>query len=358
MDPLSRRRFLASTAAAGCLALGARRATAQEDAGRGRASEALTPETQRAIDRGLTWLAKRQVMSGRHEGAFGTGGYQGGVAVGSLSGLAFMCSGSCPGQGPFGKNIERAVKYITNCVQDSGYISAPGFGQDNMYGHGFGMLFLSEAYGMMDRDDADTVVGDKLRSAVKLTCSAQSDAGGWRYQPIKSDADLSITICQIMGLRAARDAGLHVPDDVREKCIEYVKKSQNADGSFRYQIGSGGSGTFPLTAAGVVALYSAGIYDSPEVEKGLAWLMRNMPGGSVASYHGHFFYGQYYAVQAMWHAGGDHWQKWYPAIRSTLLKRQSGDGSWADSEVCPEFGTAMASIILQMPNNFLPIFTP
>ncbi|HZL89284.1 MAG TPA: prenyltransferase/squalene oxidase repeat-containing protein [Pirellulaceae bacterium] len=358
MNAHSRRRFLAASAVAGYLALRSSRSSAQEETRRP-ASETVTPETQRAIDRGLTWLAKRQIMSGRHEGAFGTGGYQGGVAVGSLSGLAFMCSGSCPGQGPFGKNIDRAVKYITSCVQDSGYVSAPGFGQDNMYGHGFGMLFLSEAYGMMDREDADSVVGDKLRAAIKLTCSAQNDAGGWRYQPVKSDADLSITICQIMGLRAARDAGMHVPDAVREKCIDYVKKSQNADGSFRYQVYGGGSGTFPLTAAGIVALYSAGIYDSPEVDKGLKWLMRNMPGASgVASYHGHFFYGQYYAVQAMWHAGGDYWQKWYPAIRDVLIKRQSGDGSWADSEVCPEFGTAMACIILQIPNNFLPIFTP
>src|SRR5262245_15134371 len=142
MSPLSRRRFLAGSAA-GCLAVSARLALAQEESSR--TTEALTPEAQKAVDRGLTWLAKRQVMSGRHEGAFGTGGYPGGVAVGSLSGLAFMCSGSSPGQGPFGKNIERAVKYITNCVQESGYISAPGFGQDNMYGHGFGMLFLSES---------------------------------------------------------------------------------------------------------------------------------------------------------------------------------------------------------------------
>jgi hypothetical protein len=72
----------------------------------------------------------------------------------------------------------------------------------------------------------------------------------------------------------------------------------------------------------------------------------------------HYFYGHYYAVQAMWHAGGEHWAKWYPAIRDTLLARQGEDGSWPDSEVCPKFGTAMAAIILQMPNNFVPIFSP
>ena len=362
----SRRRFLAQSAALGIMSLGGglslvgpRRLSAQENDA-ARSSEVVTPEVQKAVERGLSWLAKRQQAGGQYEGAFGVGGYQGGVAVCSLSGLAFMCSGSPPGQGPYGKLIDKCVKYITKCVQDSGYISAPGFGQDNMYGHGFATLFLSEVFGMSDRDDIDATVGDKLRQAVKLTCSCQNEAGGWRYQPIKQDADLSITICNIMGLRAARDAGIHVPDEVRAKCIDYVKKSQSSDGSFRYQISGGGTGTFPLTAAGVVSLYSAGIYDSPEVKKALDWLMRYLPGSTQgnAGYHGYFFYGQYYAVQAMWHAGGDYWKKWYPAIREVLLKKQNGDGSFADSEVCAEFGTAMACIILQMPNNYLPVFTP
>src|SRR6185436_15232638 len=128
-----------------------------------------------------------------------------------------------------------------------------------------------------DRSETDSTVGEKLRKAVKLTCACQNDAGGWRYQPQKSDADLSVTICQIMGLRAARDAGIDVPDEVRTKCIDYVKKSQNADGGFRYQI-SGGTSTFPLTATRIVSLYSAGIYTGDAIEKGLSWLLKHVPG--------------------------------------------------------------------------------
>jgi hypothetical protein len=147
-----------------------------------------------------------------------------------------------------------------------------------------------------------------------------------------------------------------VPDEVRTKCIDYVKKSQNPDGGFRYQH-TGGSSTFPLTAAGIVSLYSAGIYEGEPIQKALAWLMKYLPGRTSGG-TGYFFYGQYYAVQAMWHAGGEHWVKWYPAIRDVLLSRQAADGSWPDNEVCPEFGTAMACIILQVPNNFLPAFAP
>ena len=69
----------------------------------------------------------------------------------------------------------------------------------------------------------------------------------------------------------------------------------------------------------------------------------------------HAMYGQYYAVQAMWQAGGEHWLKWYPSIRDVLLKQQQADGSWLDL-ISSEYGTAMACIVLQVPNNCLPIF--
>jgi len=80
-----------------------------------------------------------------------------------------------------------------------------------------------------------------------------------------------------------------------------------------------------------------------------------MPAGGVFNRESHYFYGHYYAVQAMWHAGGDYWRRWFPAIREELISRQRPDGSWMDS-ICQEYGTAMACIILQVPNNYLPIF--
>src|SRR5262245_22648239 len=165
MSPVSRRTLLARAIAGLVTVTSTRRLLSQAPPNSGRSADLLTPETQRAIDRGLAWLAKRQILSGRNEGAFGHGGYQGGVAVSSLAGLAFMMSGSPPGQGPFGKQIDRSIKFITSCVQDSGYISLAEGGQDNTYGHGLGTLFLAEVYGMSERADVDKAVGEKLRSA-------------------------------------------------------------------------------------------------------------------------------------------------------------------------------------------------
>jgi hypothetical protein len=84
--------------------------------------------------------------------------------------------------------------------------------------------------------------------------------------------------------------------------------------------------------------------------------MSQIPRGDDFSHESHYFYGHYYAVQAMWHAGGDFWTRWYPAIRDAVLKRQIEDGSWPDQAYGSEYATSMACIILQMPNNYLPIF--
>ena len=117
----------------------------------------------------------------------------------------------------------------------------------------------------------------------------------------------------------------------------------------------GGASAFPRSAAGVVALYSAGIYEGPEMEKGLNYLVRFQPRAGGFRRESHYFYGHYYAVQAMWQARGEYWREWFTAIRDELISRQLANGAWQDN-ICNEYGTAMACIILQIPNNYLPIF--
>ena len=355
-DKLTRRYFNRAAAAAGLSMMlpgSVAGAWDRKNSGKEKSpAQLVTPETKKAVDRALNYLKQRQVKSGRNRGGFSNKGLASGVATTSLGGLAFMCGGNAPGFGKYGKVIDLCVEFVLKNVADNGYISKKdNSARENMYGHGFSMLFLSQAYGMTQKKE----IGDKLRKAVELTCRTQNDKGGWRYRPVKSDADLSITVCQIMGLRGARDAGIDVPDEVRKKCIKYVKDSQNRTGSFKYTL-NGGHTTFAMTAAGVTSLYSAGIYEGEAIDKALKQLTKFKPSGAAKG--GHYFYSQYYAVQAMWHAGGDYWNNWYPAIREQLLRSQAADGSWASSEAGPEYGAAMAAIILQMPLNYLPVFSP
>jgi hypothetical protein len=73
----------------------------------------------------------------------------------------------------------------------------------------------------------------------------------------------------------------------------------------------------------------------------------------------HYFYGHYYAAQAMWTAGGSYWKEWFPAIRDELVNHPDRDwkglGCWQDHRFGNDYATAMACIILQIPNNYLPI---
>jgi hypothetical protein len=264
-----------------------------------------------------------------------------------------MSSGSSPGRGPYGSQIDKALAYVMANTSPTGFIAvAASSTHGPMYSHGFGTLLLAEAYGMTHRPE----IREKLQKAVRLIIDCQNIEGGWRYQPVRKDADLSVTICQINALRAARNAGLFVPKETVDACIRYVKQAQNADGGFRYMLQAGSMSEFPRSAAGVVALQSAGEYDTKEIRDGIAYLRRFGHGLRPARRNSHYFYGQYYAAQAMWIQGGDAWAQWYPAIRKELLFRQSPPGSWNDPGVCNEYGTAMALIILQIPNNFLPIF--
>ncbi|MCH2124672.1 MAG: terpene cyclase/mutase family protein [Pirellulaceae bacterium] len=307
----------------------------------------MSAATRQAVQRGLESLKTRQ----QNDGAFGPRGYARGPAVAAIAGMAFMSAGSSPGRGPYGQQVNRCISYLLANTQPSGYITIrDDEAHGRMYGHGFATLFLAQAYGMT----SDTAIRTNLSKAVNLILRGQNPDGGWRYTPTSPEADISVTICQIMALRAARNAGIAVPIAKIEKCIEYVKRCQNADGGFMYMLNQPGESRFPRSAAGIVALYSAGIYQGEEIENGLSYLMQHLPPDSFDG-DGYFFYGHYYAAQAMWHAGAEKWQRWYPAISSVLLKRQNNNGSW-DDPIGAAYGTAMACIILQMPNSHLPIF--
>ncbi len=322
-------------------------AAAQEDDPEKTAVKLITPAADRAIEKATRWLVGEQ----QDDGSFGSGPYRGNAAVTALAGMAFMAGGSTPGRGPYGREVNRCVDYLLANTQESGFIAVPGAASHGpMYGHGFATLFLAECYGMSRRPE----LREKLVLAVKLIENTQNDDGGWRYQPQKADADISVTVCQVMALRAARNAGLFVKNETIDQSIDYVKRSQNADGGFMYMI-AGGESAFARSAAGVVALHSAGVYKGDELTKGIAYIERFRPAKGVVRRETYYFYGHYYAVQALWQTGGRHWQQWYPAVRDELIDRQQEGGSWL-SPIGKEYAAAMALIVLQMPENHMPIF--
>ena len=322
---------------------GAERPQAQAQTYVGVDSE-ITPELRISVERGLAWLAKQQAVDGSYGNLSHYGPH---VGITGLAGLAFISDGHLPGRGRYGEVVNRAISFVLAHGSESGLLAAET-SHGPMYGHGFATLFLAEAYGMTNRPE----LRETLRKAVRLIATTQNQEGGWRYQPVRNDADLSVTVCQVMALRAARNAGVYVDKSVIEDAIAYVKASQNPDGGFRYMLNSGGS-AFARSAAGVTAMQYAGVYVGEEISRGLEYLERFAPPKEQTV--GHYFYGHYYAAQAMFLAGDEYWDRWWPAVRAELLEKQDPDGFWR-GQAGQEYGTAMALIILHMPNRLLPIF--
>jgi hypothetical protein len=357
-DADTRRRFLRTAAAGGAGLAAVLVGHAQEPP----AADPVTPDAQAAADRGLAYLARAQAADGSFDDNQGPN-----AAVTGLAGLALMAGGHQPGRGAYGRTVARAADYLVARAAAGNPVGYLNGGDQlghtgGMYQHGFAALFLSEVYGMLPDPARQRRLRDALEKAVAVIVRSQNRDGGWRYTPYPSEADVSVTVAQLMALRAARNAGVFVPKSTVDAAVGYVRGCQQPDGGFCYikgqdQLGSG----FPRSAAAVVGLFSAGQYAGDPIDRGLRYLAQFAPGrgGGFRDFRGdrYYFYAHYYAALAMWTAGGSHWADWFPAIRDDLVARARTAPSnvWGDFNHGSAYATAMACIILQLPNNYLPI---
>jgi len=304
-----------------------------------------SPQTEAAVDRGLAYLAKVQAADGSWSGE----GNGSDVGIVGLTVMSYLSAGHQPDRGKYGEVLRKATDYLCKQSQSTGLICNPARNAGPpMYGHGFATLALAELWGMTRRPD----LRDKLDRAVRLIISTQNSQGGWRYQPRVEDADISVTICQIMALRAAANAGLAVPEATTDKAIAYVKLCSNKkDGGFVYQGPNGPSGQ-ARTGAGVLALLIMGERESPECRRGLEYLAKVTPG----NFNEHWAYAAYYCTQAMYQEGGEPWHAWYPKMSSVLLDKQKKEGYWDMEGVGRAYCTAMSILSLQIPSGLLPVY--
>ena len=180
---------------------------------------------------------------------------------------------------------------------------------------------------------------------------------GWRYT--HSAARLT---CRSPSARLSPCARVATPVSpcprvASTDCITYVKSCQAPAGFFKYTIHGGGpTDAFARTGAGLSALYSAGVYTGSEIDKGLHLLLTCKPTGGAAIFRPdmQYFYGHYYAAQAMWTAGGRWSASWFPAIRDELLQRQNTDGSW-DDQIDPHYASPSPASFSESPTTTCPI---
>lgn len=336
----------------------------------------ITPESGRALERGLKWLQENQGSEGNW-----TSNDLGLVSTGTL---AFLSAGHLPGRGPFGEAAQRSLNYIVESAKPSGLLNISNERRD-MYNHGLSTFVLGQVYGM----GGDRRISPLMDRALKLIAQTQCGDGGWDYVA-RSQAnghDLSLAVMQAKALRSAVDSGLEVPPEVIDLAIRSVREhytpkgcDRRADeqeqrkhpGQFTYNKG-GGQATIAMAAAGVVCLQEFGEYDDWRIEKNMQVIGEAIREKADPKKYGNQggapfdAYTLYYVGQALYQVGGEHWKRHYPLLRDSLVAGQlitpenpEFDGMWkANGRVGGKPGdlymTSVACFILAMPNRYLPI---
>ncbi len=313
----------------------------------------IDAKTEKIIDGALAWIASHQQPNGAWIGLSGEE-QKYPIAVTAYSLIAFLAAGNLPGEGTYGENVTLGMRYLLDQIDDEGLIGERNSGQ-YMYFHGAATFALAELYGQAPTD----ALRIKLDKMVKVILGAQSKDGGWRYRPISSDADISVTVLSVVALRAAKNNGLAVPQKTIDDAVEYVRKCHHKDsGGFAYQPGQGAG--FARTAAAIYSLQVCGHYDDPKLAAASKYLFDNLKPGEQW-----FTYGNSYAAPAHYMIGGEVWEQWYGKISALLLEKvktdEGGKFHWetdldGGGGVGPVYSTAVFTMILALPNHYIPLY--
>jgi hypothetical protein len=309
-------------------------------------------ETARLLRAAMRYLAAKQAPNG----AWGLSEFERRhpVAMTSYTLMGFLTNGHLPGEGEHGAGVRKGVDFLLERVRNDGTIGDNTAGQ-YMYSHGIASLVLAELYGQTQ----DPLLRPRLERMIRLILAAQNPEGGWRYRPVPRDADISVTVLQVVALRVAKNAGFDVPQAALDNAVKYVRACFDpGSGGFTYQPGNRAPG-FARTAAAIYSLQVCGLYDDPLVKRGSEYLVKNLGQPEW------FTYGNYYAAPAQYMIGGEVWKRWYPRLKAMLLRKVTRDGEFAywdgsldagSGGLGPIYSTAVYAGILAMPYNYVPIY--
>jgi hypothetical protein len=282
-------------------------------------------QSEAAVAAGLKWVVAHQAGDGHwsldafqdgHKGCncrgIGQNNDIAGTAFGLLPLLGAGETHKKP-QGEYRRIVERGLNYLRIKQGKDG-----DFG-GGMYAHGLATIAMCEAYGMTQ----DPQLREPAQRAIKFIRYAQSEGGGWRYEP-KQGGDMSVVGWQVMALKSAQMAGLEVDDSKNptlSKAAKFMRTCANADESgYGY---TGPEVTPTMTAVGLLCkLYLGTGTRNSGIQSGVKYLATQAPPGSTPS-----MYYYYYATQVMHHVGGQPWQTWNEKMRDMLLAKQDKGGT-------------------------------
>jgi hypothetical protein len=316
--------------------------------------DAVPRDVRDMYDRGLKYLVSTQDPSG----TWSRGGESGPGSTG-LAVMAFLASGEDPNFGPYSGVIRKALRSIIAAQnKDTGYIGS------SMYHHGFAMLALAEAYGAVDdrllwegsegTKSKQRSLGEALELAVRTSITSQkkNPFHAWRYSPDARDADTSVSGAVLMGLLAARNAGIEVPDEAIDQALSYFSSMTSTSGSVGYSGGFGGFEESLARSSICTLVFAIGKRkDEKPYRATLTYISNSLDSTNNAWPE----YTRYYQAQALFQGDVTAWRKWNTKTIRELKALQQSDGSFS-GQMGPGIGTSMALLALALNYRFLPIY--
>jgi len=355
--------FISRASVPTCLAMAAicllaRPAAAQVPAVR--FGDPVPRDVRELYDAGCRYLVQSQDPSGTWKDN------QQGAGVTGMAMMVLLASGEDPNHGAYRTPIRRAIRsIIASQDANSGYYGGGEGGQASMYQHGFAMLALAEAYGVVDdrtlwseegAGGKGRSIGQSLELAVKLAVvsAKKNPAGAWRYSPDAADHDTSVSGAVMMGLLGARNAGIEVPDETIDRAIKYFTSMTGPNGQVGYANPGGGSDA--TTSIGALVMAIARRKELPQFKQSVAYLKQHSQGATQQSPYPN--YTRYYRAQALFQADVEAWQQWNNGLVQELKAQRRPDGSLAaqpgaDGGIA---GTSLTLLSLAVNYRFLPIY--
>ena len=320
-----------------------------------RGADVGAPTLDASISRGIDFLASKQ----NPDGSFGT---KQKPAITGLSLLALLSSGQTADVGKHGPVVRAAIDYLLASSLPDGTFNRE-HDEKPMYAQAIATLALAQAYGVEESEAHRRKIASAIFRSVPVILKSQNVkkdgqfAGGWRYDMVSADSDLSVTGWNALAMRACQDVGVRVPADAVKRAGEFVLRCYDAQTKgFGYQPHS--PTTPGCTAMAVLCLHTL---DDPrtsfatrrETREGARFLERN-PLKDDTQY---FYYDTFFVTQAAWRAGDSTFSAISPSSFSRLLKLQQPDGGWPESKEAPSraYTTSLALLSLSVSYHLLPI---
>ncbi|MFM8286124.1 MAG: prenyltransferase/squalene oxidase repeat-containing protein [Planctomycetaceae bacterium] len=293
-----------------------------------------TAESETAVDRGLTWLARQQADDGHwslDQGYPDPGSLHTDTGATALALLCFLGAGHTTTVGDHASQVAKGVEWLLAVQKRGG--EQPGDFYDSQQ-EGENASFYAHAQATMAL--AELLVLEptpRLKQAVEaglghIHAAQHPRTGGWKYRS-GAEGDLSVFGWQLLALQTGRMAGLQPPPGVLERASGFLDLVQLENGSrYRYEPNSR-SGSPAMTAEGLLCRqYLGWPADHPALREGVRFLLEEpqRPRWQAGRRN---VYQWYYTAQVLHNLQGEEWRAWEEELRREVVLNQVKAGRQA-----------------------------